>query len=125
MQIAVGIDCQRLFFILEHKAYVGLAAGEKLAELAALIGLQPDPLDVVDIYHGVIHRADIDGDSAIFKGDNGDVLFDAGLHRVGKDGFKGFGQRLGAVDAVNELTLGIGKELIFPVFVSSWFCFMV
>ena len=83
MQVAVGVDRHRLF-AAQLKYRPGCLIGGEVAELSTVFGLHKDPLDVVHIHHGVLHRTHRDGEGAAGKLCHRQMLFAAGLHRVGE-----------------------------------------
>ena len=83
MQVAVSVDRHRLFAAqLKHR--LGCLTGGEVAELSAVFGLHKEPLDVVYIHHGVLHRTHRDGEGAAGKLCHRQMLFAAGFHRVGE-----------------------------------------
>ena len=83
MQVAVGVDRHRLFAAqLKHR--LGCLTGGEVAELSAVFGLHKEPLDVVHIHHGVLHRTHRNREGAAGKLCHRQMLFAAGFHRVGE-----------------------------------------
>ena len=83
MQVAVGVDRHRLFSAqLKHR--LGCLTGGEVAELSAVFGLHKEPLDVVHIHHGVLHRTHRNREGAAGKLCHRQMLFAAGFHRVGE-----------------------------------------
>ena len=82
VEIAVGVDCQGLFIVQQEPDLGGLTGLQELS-LGASVGDQLDPLDPVDAFHGMIHRAHVHFHDALLHGHMGHVLFLAGIHGVG------------------------------------------
>ena len=83
MQVAVSVDRHRLFAAqLKHR--LGRLPGGKIAELSAVFRLHKEPLDVVYIHHGVLHRTHRNREGAAGKLCHRQMLFAAGFHGVGE-----------------------------------------
>ena len=74
MEVAVGVDRLDLVALAESEADLRLFAGMQFLALVALLGVERDPLDVVLRQHGMLHRADLHMDDAVFHCPDGDML---------------------------------------------------
>jgi len=82
VKIAVSIYGNGLF-VAQKEGDMRSVLGFEVLAVTAVLGLEIDPLDIVDIHHGVVHGAHIDGDNTVFHGDNGEMFLAAGFHGVG------------------------------------------
>ena len=107
VEVAVGIYAQRLL-IAQNEADMGCFTGIELLAVAALVGVQLNPLDPVDFLHGVVDAAYIDVDYAVFYLNIGLMLFAAGLNGVGDKLIHGLtvadGLNTGVIDHLNKIT---------------------
>jgi len=83
VEITVGIDCQRLV-VGQMEDDVRRLGRFQILALAAVCGDKLNPFDIVGILHGMIHAANIDGDSVFVHGDRGQVLFTACFDSIGE-----------------------------------------
>ena len=107
MEVAVCVDRLNLITLAECKADLGLLAGVQLLALVALLGVERDPLDIVLRQHGMLHRADLDVDDAVFHRPDRDVLFHGGIGGAGND----LAHRLAAADNRDACVLNFGNDV--------------
>ena len=107
MEVAVGVDRFDFITLAESKADLRLFAGMHLLALIALLGLERYPLDVVLGQHGMLHRADLNMDDAVFHRPDGDVLLHGGVGGAGDD----LAHRLTATDNGNARVLDLGNDV--------------
>ncbi len=82
MQIAVFVCRDDLITLREREYGYRLIARFQGLALAALLGLQHDPLDVVRVQHGMLHSADADGHDLAVDLDDRYMLFSCRVSRV-------------------------------------------
>ena len=107
MEVAVGVDRLDLIALAESEADLRLFAGMQFLTLIALLGLERYPFDVVLRQHGVLHRADLDMDDAVFHRPDRDVLLHGGVGGAGDD----LAHRLTATDNGNARVLDLGNDV--------------
>ena len=107
MEVAVCVDRLNLITLAECKADLGFFAGMQFLALIALLGVERDPLDVVLRQHGMLHRADLNMDDAVFHRPDGDVLFNRRVGRAGND----LAHWLTAADDGNARVLDLGNDV--------------
>ena len=82
MEVAVGVSRKRLF-ISEGKGHNGRLADRQALALTALVGLEIDPKDAMLLGHRMLHAANGHGNGIPFNGNDGNMLFVAGLYHTG------------------------------------------
>ena len=107
MEVAVGVDRLDLVALAESEADLRLFAGMQFLALAALLGVERDPLDIVLRQHGMLHGADLDMDDAVFHRPDGDMLLHGGIGGAGND----LAHRLTAADDGNARVLDLGNDV--------------
>ena len=107
MEVAVGVDRFDFIALAERKTDFRLFAGMQFLALIALLGVERDPLDVVLRQHGMLHRADLNMDDAVFHRPDGDVLFNRRVGRAWND----LAHRLTAADDGNARVLDLGNDV--------------
>ena len=107
MEVAVGVDRFDFIALAESEADLRLLAGMQFLALIALLGLERYPFDVVLRQHGVLHRADLDMDDAVFHRPDRDVLLHGGIGGAGND----LAHRLAAADDGNVDVLDFGNDI--------------
>ena len=107
MEVAIGVDRFDLIALAESEADLRFFAGMQFLTLIALLGLERYPFDVVLRQHGVLHRADLDMDDAVFHRPDRDVLFHGGIGGAGND----LAHRLAAADDGNVDVLDFGNDI--------------
>ena len=107
VEVAVGVDRFDFIALAERKTDFRLFAGMQFLALIALLGVERDPLDVVLRQHGMLHRADLNMDDAVFHRPDGDVLFNRRVGRAGND----LAHRLTAADDGNARVLDLGNDV--------------
>ena len=86
MQIAVCVNGHRLF-ASQFKHRVGSLPRIQIADLPAVLSLHKNPLNIVNIRHGVLHRAHCDRETTAGKLCHRQMLLAAGFHRIGNQLF--------------------------------------
>ena len=82
MQVAVCVNGHRLF-TAQFKNSFGCLPRIQIADLPAVLSLHEDSLDIVNIRHGVLHRAHCDRETTAGKLCHRQMLLAAGFHRIG------------------------------------------
>ena len=102
----------------QGKANFRFFTGMQLLTLVALLGMDGDPLDVMLRQHGVLDRAYLDMNDAIFHRPDGNVFFYGGIGGIGDD----FGHLFPAAHDRNAAILYLGND-IAAVFANIKFLF--
>jgi hypothetical protein len=94
VEIAVRVGRDDFVIGGEGECCLGFVACLEAFALAALRGVEIDPLDQMLFGHGMLDGTDLDGHGGSGNGDDGDVLLFRGIDRVGHE----FGHFFAAAD---------------------------
>ena len=113
MEVAVRVGCDNLRSA-EREHRFGRAAGLEALAMAAIFGLQVDPLDVVLRQHGMIDATNVDNRLVAFDLDHGNVLFMARVNAAGYElghmlAAAGH-RRAGRMDHANKIAADVTTE---------------
>ena len=107
MQVAIFVGCDHFIAFGEREACRGPVAGLQRFALTAILGLKEDPLDEVRLQHGMLHRADRDGDGPPVHLHDGHVLLPCSVRGVGREGL----HLLAAAVAADAGILDVGDDI--------------
>ena len=118
MEVAVSIDRLGLL-IHQMEADLGSFAGVQILSLDALVGYQRHPFDPVNVHHGMIHRTHIDFHRIAIDLHRRNMLFTAGVYRIGDQFIHLLAAADGAdtciMDHLNNIA-AVGADIKFHVF---------
>lgn len=75
MEIAVSVGGERFVVFREDEMGGRRSAGGKAFALAAVFGLEINPVDVVGVFHRMRDGSGVDGDAVAALGDDGQMFF--------------------------------------------------
>ena len=115
MEITIFVDGDGQFVVGEFEGGFGFICGGKRASMAAFIGFDEDPLNIMFIGHGVFDATDFDAEprAAViaFDGDDGEMFFVAGVNGIGVEFFHGFAAAMWVDTGIEDHT-----DLVTAVF---------
>ena len=107
VEVAIGVDRFDLIALAESEADLRFFAGMQFLTLIALIGLERYPFDVVLRQHGMLHRANLDMNDAVFHRPDRDVFLHGGIGGARND----LAHRLAAADYRDACVLNFGNDV--------------